>query len=66
MLFDEGVLLLKYWFHVTRDKQRKRLKQAGEKPEAPYGKFVRVSETFLRARRRLQALQDHARGLAQA
>ena len=48
MLFDEGVLLLKYWFHVTKQKQRQRLKEAGEKPEAPYGKFVKVSETFLR------------------
>jgi polyphosphate kinase 2 (PPK2 family) len=28
MLFDEGVLLLKYWFHVTKEKQRARLKQA--------------------------------------
>jgi len=48
MLADEGVLLLKYWFHVTKQKQRQRLKQAGEKPEAPYKKFVKVSESFLR------------------
>src|SRR3954468_802837 len=48
MLADEGVLLLKYWFHVSRKQQRKRLKEAHEKLEAPYGKFVRVSEAFLR------------------
>src|ERR1700694_881625 len=48
MLYDEGVLLLKYWFHVSAKKQQKRLKKAGEKPEAPYKKLVKVSETFLR------------------
>src|ERR1044071_9639019 len=30
MLCDEGVLLLKYWFHVSRKQQKKRLKAAGE------------------------------------
>ena len=48
MLADEGVLLLKYWFHVSRKQQKKRLKQAHEKAEAPYKKFVAVGEAFLR------------------
>jgi AMP-polyphosphate phosphotransferase len=48
MLNDEGVLLLKYWFHVSAKKQRKRLEAANEKAEAPYKKLVRISETFLR------------------
>jgi AMP-polyphosphate phosphotransferase len=48
MLADEGVLLLKYWFHVSKKQQKKNLKQAGEKAEAPYKKFVAVSEAFLR------------------
>ena len=48
MLYDEGVLLLKYWFHITRKKQRQRLEEAREKAEAPYKKYVEVSETFLR------------------
>jgi polyphosphate:AMP phosphotransferase len=48
MLADEGLLLLKYWFHVSKKEQRKRLKKEGEKLEAPYGKFVSVSEAFLR------------------
>jgi polyphosphate:AMP phosphotransferase len=48
MLVDEGVLLLKYWLHVSAKQQKKRLKEAHEKPEAPYRKFVRVSEAFLR------------------
>ena len=48
MLADEGVLLLKYWFHVSKKEQRKRLGKEGEKLEAPYKKFVRVSEAFLR------------------
>jgi AMP-polyphosphate phosphotransferase len=48
MLADEGVLLLKYWFHISAREQKKRLKQAHEKREAPYRKFVKVSEAFLR------------------
>ncbi|HKQ28974.1 MAG TPA: polyphosphate:AMP phosphotransferase [Burkholderiales bacterium] len=48
MLCDEGMLLLKYWFHISKKQQKKRLKQLGEKPEAPYKKFVKVSEGFVR------------------
>jgi len=48
MLADEGVLLLKYWFHIPKAEQKKRLKKAHEKLEAPYRKFVAVSEAFLR------------------
>jgi polyphosphate:AMP phosphotransferase len=48
MLCDEGVLLLKYWFHVSRKVQKKRLKAAGEDPDVPYRKFVKVSESFVR------------------
>ncbi len=48
MLADEGVLLLKYWFHISRKQQKKRLYAAHEKLEAPYGKFVAVGEAFLR------------------
>lgn len=48
MLVDEGVLLLKYWFHISARQQKKRLKEAREKGEAPYKKFVRVGEAFLR------------------
>jgi AMP-polyphosphate phosphotransferase len=48
MLADEGILLLKYWFHISRKQQRKRLRQAGEKPETRYSRFVEVSADFLR------------------
>jgi AMP-polyphosphate phosphotransferase len=48
MLAAEGVLLLKYWLHISQKQQKKRLKQAHEKPEAPYKRFVKVSEAFLR------------------
>ena len=48
MLCDEGVLLLKYWFHVSRKQQKKRLKAQGEDADLPYRKFVKVSETFVR------------------
>jgi polyphosphate:AMP phosphotransferase len=48
MLVDEGVLLLKYWFHITRKEQKKRLEAAREKAQLPYKRFLKVSEAFLR------------------
>jgi AMP-polyphosphate phosphotransferase len=48
MLCDEGVLLLKYWFHVSRKQQKKRLEAAGESADLPYRKFLKVSESFVR------------------
>ena len=37
MLCDEGVLLVKYWFHLSKDQQKKRLQVAREGPRAPAG-----------------------------
>ena len=48
MLSDEGVLLLKYWFHVSRKQQKKRLKKAGESAHYPYKKFLKTCENFVR------------------
>jgi polyphosphate:AMP phosphotransferase len=48
MLCDEGVLLLKYWFHVSRKQQKKRLKAAGEPAHYPYKKFLKTCESFVR------------------
>ncbi len=48
MLGDEGVLLLKYWFHVSRKVQKKHLADIGQKPPRRYRKFLRVSEEFVR------------------
>lgn len=48
MLCDEGVLLLKYWFHVPRKVQKRRLKALGEPTDYPYRKYTQVSETFVR------------------
>jgi len=61
MLTDEGVLLLKYWFHLSRPQQKKRLRSLEKDPETRwrvteqeweyfrlYKKFVRVCEPFLR------------------
>jgi AMP-polyphosphate phosphotransferase len=61
MLTDEGVLLLKYWFHLSRRQQRKRLQALERDPHSRwrvtdrewdyfklYRKFVRVCEPFLR------------------
>jgi polyphosphate:AMP phosphotransferase len=61
MLSDEGVLLLKYWFHLSRSQQRKRIKELASDPKTRwrvtdrdwqylklYKKFVKVCDPFLR------------------
>lgn len=61
MLCDEGVLLLKYWFHLSKPQQRKRLKALQQDPRtrwrvgekewdyfAQYDRFVSVCEPFVR------------------
>jgi AMP-polyphosphate phosphotransferase len=61
MLCDEGVLLLKYWFHLSKDQQRKRLKALEKNPDTRwrvtdtewayfklYERFVEVCEPFVR------------------
>ena len=61
MLTNEGVLLLKYWFHLSQEQQRKRLKALEKDPKTRwrvteldwnyfklYKRFVRVCEPFLR------------------
>lgn len=60
MLCDEGVLLLKYWFHLSEKQQRNRLKELESDPDTRwrvtpldwkyfklYGKFMQVCEPFL-------------------
>jgi polyphosphate:AMP phosphotransferase len=61
MLVDEGVLLLKYWFHLSKRQQKKRLKALEKDPATSwrvtkrdwqlyerYDDFVAVCEPFLR------------------
>ena len=61
MLTDEGVLLLKFWFHLSKEQQRKRLKALEKDPKTRwrvtkkdwelfrmYDEFGAVCEPFLR------------------
>jgi len=61
MLCDEGVLLLKFWFHLSKKQQKKRLKQLSKDPKTNwrvtrfewklfehYDEFAAVSEPFIR------------------
>ena len=61
MLADEGVLLLKYWFHLSKDQQKRRLRELEKdrrtrwrvteqewKYFKKYDDFVTVCEPFLR------------------
>jgi len=60
MLTDEGALVLKFWFHLSKESQRKRLKALEKDPKTRwrvtetdwerfkiYDKFRKVSEQFL-------------------
>lgn len=61
MLCDEGVLLLKYWFHLSKEQQKRRLKSLEKDPRTRwrvtdtewdyfkrYDRFVEVCDPFLR------------------
>jgi polyphosphate:AMP phosphotransferase len=61
MLADEGALLLKFWFHLSKEKQKKRLKALEKDPDTRwrvtetdwrhyklYDRFRKVSELALR------------------
>jgi polyphosphate:AMP phosphotransferase len=61
MLCDEGVLLVKYWFHLSKGQQKKRLKTLEQDPKTRwrvtdlewdyfklYDRFIKVCEPFLR------------------
>jgi polyphosphate:AMP phosphotransferase len=61
MLADEGALILKFWFHLSKDRQRKRLKALESDPETRwrvskrdwdffkvYDRFYKISEETLR------------------
>jgi polyphosphate:AMP phosphotransferase len=60
MLTDEGALILKFWFHLSKDQQRKRLKALEKDPKTRwrvtdtdwerfkiYDRFRKVSEYFI-------------------
>jgi polyphosphate:AMP phosphotransferase len=68
MLCDEGVLLLKYWFHLSKEQQRKRLKALEKDPATRwrvtdtdweyfkhYEHFVEICEPFVRETSTAQA-----------
>lgn len=61
MLADEGALLVKFWFHLTRDAQKQRLKALERNPLTRwriskedwdhfhhYGRFLKTAESMLR------------------
>ena len=61
MLADEGALILKFWFHLSKKAQKKRLRKLEEDPETSwrvtkrdwdffklYDRFYRISEDTLR------------------
>ena len=62
MLVDEGALVLKFWFHLSKERQKERIEKLGSDPKTRwrvteqekkhlklYDEFKRVSEHVLRA-----------------
>ena len=75
MLADEGALILKFWFHLSKEAQQKRLKALRSDPETrwrvtkrdwdffkQYDRFYRISEETLRATSTADAPVDRGRG----
>ncbi|MBI5261149.1 MAG: polyphosphate:AMP phosphotransferase [Bradyrhizobium sp.] len=61
MLCDEGILLIKYWFHLSKGQQKKRLESLEKDPKTRwrvtdlewdyfrlYDRFIKVCDPFLR------------------
>ena len=61
MLADEGTLILKFWFHLSKKRQKRRLKELASDPDTSwrvqprdweffkkYDRFIKVSEQTLR------------------
>ncbi len=61
MLADEGALILKFWFHLSKKRQKRRLKELASDPDTAwrvqprdwdffkkYDRFIKVSEQTLR------------------
>jgi polyphosphate:AMP phosphotransferase len=68
MLTDEGALILKFWFHLSKQQQRQRLKALEKDPKTRwrvtdtdwerfkiYDRFRKISEEFLRHTSRAEA-----------
>jgi polyphosphate kinase 2 (PPK2 family) len=49
MLFNEGVLILKFWFHLSKEQQRKRLKELEKDPHTRWRATKLVRAAYLRA-----------------
>ncbi|HEY6877439.1 MAG TPA: polyphosphate:AMP phosphotransferase [Polyangiales bacterium] len=68
MLVDEGALVLKFWFHISKERQEKRLKKLEKDPLTRwrvsdaerdhlkhYGRYTRTAERLLRQTSRAEA-----------
>ena len=58
MLADEGVLMLKFWFHLTKEQQRKRLRSLEKDPKTRW----RVTEQdwkFYKKHERFEQVAEH-------
>ncbi len=60
MLADEGALILKFWFHLSKEAQRKRLKALEKDPETRWRVTKRDWDHFKTLRQLLQDLRASA------
>jgi len=58
-LHDDGALVLKYWFHLSEDKQRKRLKRLRADPDRAW-RVTKKDRRFLKHYGKLRRVSAHA------
>lgn len=59
MLFNEGVLILKFWFHLSREQQKKRLKEL-EKDPATRWRVTKLDWERFKIYDRFRKISEHA------
>ncbi|MCL1979791.1 MAG: polyphosphate:AMP phosphotransferase [Proteobacteria bacterium] len=57
MLVDEGALVLKFWFHLSKEKQEKRFKEL-EKSSLAYGTTIKQDKKLLKEYDAFQAVHE--------
>ena len=58
MLFNEGVLILKFWFHLSKEQQRKRLKELEKDPHTRW-RVTKLDWERLKIYDHFRAISEH-------
>lgn len=59
MLTDEGALILKFWFHLSKEKQKERLKKLEDDPKTRW-RVTELDKKHLKMYDKFRAISEHA------